>query len=195
MRSGRTSPCPAPPRFIPRSIVCGRRRAERETKFILAEAGEYHLDAAHFQVDVDEFDAALSQARAARDETQARHWYERAVALYQDEYLDNLYYDWLLPERRRLNQAAFAALRALAKLYAQANQFENALALTQRALKLDPLLEELHCDLMRYYAALGNRPAVVRQYQLLTQQLCDELGLVPTPATQEYYAQVMAKAA
>ncbi len=163
------------------------RGPERSQKFIIAEGGEYRLDAAHFQVDVDEFDSALAQARATRDEGDSAGWYERAVALYHGEYLDNLYYDWLLMERRRLNEAAFSAFRALAALRAKAGEYDAAIESAQRALTLDPLLEEAHCDLMRYYAALGHRSDVARQYQMLRQQLESELGLQPSVATQRLY--------
>lgn len=167
------------------------RGSERSAKFILAEAGEYRLDAAHFQADVDEFDSALAQARAARDERDAAIWYERAVSQYDGEYLDNLYYDWLLPERRRLSEAALSALRALAALRAKAGDYDSALTLAQRALSIDPLLEETHCDLMRYCAALGNRSGVVRQYQLLAQRLGDELGLQPSAKTHKLYSRLL----
>lgn len=167
------------------------RGAERGMKFILAEAGEYRLDAAYFQVDVDDFDAAFARARAARDEQAAAQWYARAAAFYRGEYLDNLYYDWLLPERRRLNQTALAAFRFLAARHARACEYEMAIQLAQRALVLDPFLEELHRDIMSCYAALGNRSGIVRQYQALTQQLRDELGLSPSPELQALYARLL----
>lgn len=168
------------------------RTEARVSKFILAEAGEYHLDAAHFHVDIDEFEALIAQARTTRDELEAAGYYDRAISLYNGEYLDNLYYDWLLPERRRLSDTILNALRALAASRATEGNYENAQALLQRAITLDPLLEDLYCNLMRYYAEVGNRSGVARQYQLLSQHLGDELGVPPSATTQDLYAQLMA---
>jgi two-component SAPR family response regulator len=163
------------------------------SKFILAEAGEYHLDAAHFHVDVDEFEALIARARTTRDEREAAGYYDQAISLYNGDYLDNLYYDWLLPERRRLSETTLNALRALAAGRANEGNYEAAQALLQHAITLDPLLEDLYCDLMRYCAEVGNRTGVVRQYQLLSQHLGDELGVPPSATTQDLYAQLMAR--
>jgi LuxR family maltose regulon positive regulatory protein len=154
------------------------------SKFIFANAGEYQLDTARFVIDVDEFESALSQARATRDDEAARCW-EQAVALYNNEYLDNLYYDWVMPERQRLREAYVSALKALAAYQATAGDYETALTLAQRILQVDPLLEDVHCEIMRYHAKLGQRSAVRRQYQLLQDTLKTELNINPLPATQQ----------
>jgi ATP/maltotriose-dependent transcriptional regulator MalT/two-component SAPR family response regulator len=159
---------------------------DQAARFILVEAGEYWLDAARFQVDVDEFDAALAKARAVRLEDAAPE-YERAVHLYDGEYLDNLYYDWVMPERQRLREAHLAALRALAAHRFQTGGHREALDLIQRALKTDPLVEEDHCTAMRLLARLGDRAGVMRQYQQLEQQLREELGAAPLVSTRHLY--------
>ncbi len=154
------------------------------TKFILVQSGEYWLDAARFQVDVDEFDAALAQARHLLPHQPARagHWFERALELYQGDYLVNLYYDWLFPEQRRLRDSYLQALRQLAGLRMSEARHEEALPLLQRSLELDPLQEQVHLDAMRCYAALGNRAAVARQYRALEDVLQQELGVGPDPS-------------
>ncbi len=162
-----------------------------EAKFVVVEGGEYRLDTARFTVDVDDFDTALATIRAARPEDKAVN-YERALALYGGDYLTQLYYDWAAPERQRLRVAYLVTLRALAALRATSGDYEAAITLTQRALQVDPLLEEAHCDLMRHYAALGQRNALMRHYQTLQQLLHDELGVAPLPATQALYATLLA---
>jgi DNA-binding SARP family transcriptional activator len=143
------------------------------------EAGEYHLDAARFSIDVDEFDAALANARAiSNDETVAR-WLEQAIVLYQGEYLGNLYYDWLFPERRRLSQEYLAALRQLADYHFTHERYTRSLDLLHRALRMDNLLEELHCQVMRVYAALGDRAGLMHQYLELSDVLASEMGIEP----------------
>ena len=167
------------------------RSQEPSPRFVLVEAGEYHLDAARFSIDVDEFDAALANARAtSNDETVAR-WLEQAIALYQGEYLGNLYYDWLFPERRRLSQEYLGALRQLADYHFTQERYTRSLDLLHRALRMDNLLEELHCQVMRVYAALGDRAGLMRQYQELNDVLASEMGIEPLPETKKLYERLL----
>ena len=168
------------------------RTEESTPRFILVETGEYWLDTAAFRVDVDEFDAALAKAHAASDQEVSARWYEQAVSFYRGEYLDNLYYDWVLPERRRLTQAYLAALCALADHHFAHDRFTTALELLQRALRMDNLLEDLHCKAMRVHAALGDRAGLVRQYQELEELLFSDLGMEPLPSTKKLYQTLLA---
>jgi two-component SAPR family response regulator len=167
-------------------------RTNRPTpRFILVETGEYWLDTAAFSVDVDEFDAALAKARAASGQEASARWYEQAISLYRGEYLDNLYYDWVFPERRRLTQAYLAALCALADFHFTRERYTNALELLQRALRVDNLSEDLHCQAMRVYAALGDRTGLAHQYQDLQQALFADLGLQPLASTTRLYQRLI----
>jgi ATP/maltotriose-dependent transcriptional regulator MalT len=167
------------------------RGETRTLKFILVETGEYWLDAARFGVDVDEFDLALSTARASEDLRRAEKWYEHAISLYQGPYLDSLYYDWVLPERRRLAQSALGALTALSGLYQGQGRTEEAIPLLHQALQIDPALEDVHCQLMKAYAALRNQAAVVRQYQQLEAILREELDVEPLESTIHLYESLL----
>jgi LuxR family transcriptional regulator, maltose regulon positive regulatory protein len=167
------------------------RSQEPSPRFVLVEAGEYHLDAARFSIDVDEFDAALANARAISNDETAARWLEQAVGLYQGEYLGNLYYDWLFPERRRLSQEYLGALRQLADYHFMRERYTRSLDLLHRALRMDNLLEELHCQVMRVYAALGDRAGLIRQYQELNDVLGSEMGIEPLPATKKLYDRLL----
>jgi LuxR family maltose regulon positive regulatory protein len=165
---------------------------EPAPRFVLVETGEYHLDVARFNIDVDEFDAALANARAtSNDETSAR-WLEQAIGMYQGEYLQNLYYDWLFPERRRLSQDYLGALRQLADYHFTHERFTRSLDLLHRALRMDNLLEDLHCQVMRVYAALGDRAGLMQQYQELKEILAGEMSIEPLPTTKKLYDRLLA---
>ena len=167
------------------------RKSGTSAQFILVEAGEYRLDKTVFRVDVDEFDAHLARAQAAASEQEAAHWYELAVALYHADYLDNLYYEWLFPERNRLTMVYISALRSLADYHFSHARFTNALELLQRALRVDNLNEDVHCQAMRTYVALGNQAGLVHQYQDLQKALFDELGMEPLVSTSKLYQKLI----
>jgi LuxR family transcriptional regulator, maltose regulon positive regulatory protein len=167
------------------------RREAGSSQFILVEAGEYWLDRTAFSVDVDEFEAALAKAQAAGSEDLAARWYEQAVSLYHGEYLDNLYYSWLFPERHRLTQAYITTLRNLAGYHFTHTRYTNAIELLQRALRVDNLNEDVHCQAMRTYVALGDQAGLVHQYQELQRTLKEELGMEPLVSTQKLYQRLV----
>ncbi len=167
------------------------RSASPAQRVILVETGEYWLDTTAFSVDVDEFDSALALARAAKDEETSAYWYKQAIDLYQGEYLDNLYYDWLLPERRRLMADYISALRTVADFHFAHERYTRALELLQRALRVDNLIEDLHCQVMRVYAALGDRAGLMRQYQEVRQVFRQELGIEPLTSTTRLYTNLV----
>ncbi|MFZ2096681.1 MAG: BTAD domain-containing putative transcriptional regulator, partial [Anaerolineales bacterium] len=167
------------------------RLQEPTPRYVLVEAGEYYLDAARFNIDIDEFDSALANARATSDEEMTASWLEHAIDLYQGEYLQNMYYDWLFPERRRLFQEYLGILRLLADYHFTHERYTRALDLLHRALRLDNLLEDLHCQAMRVYAALGDRSGLMRQFQELYDLLAGEMGIEPLPATMKLYQRLL----
>ncbi len=151
------------------------------------------MDTTRFQIDVDAFDALLDAARAA-GETESVQLYTQGIALYQGEYLSNLlYYDWALPERQRLMNGYLVALQRLAALHSSAGNPEEALVLIKRALQVDVLNEESHRDALRYYAAIGDKAGLVRQYQQLQQVYQDDLRVTPSSQTLELYRHLMAE--
>ncbi len=81
-----------------------------------------------------------------------------------------------------------AALERLATALAERQEYAAALPYARRWLTLDPLHEPAHRLLMRLYAATGDRPAAVRQYEQCVQILADELGISPDLETGRLHA-------
>jgi len=159
-------------------------------RLILVEVGEYWLDSARFSIDVDEFNTALAKARSATNDDIAAEWYEHAVSLYQGEYLQNLYYEWVFPERRRLAQAYLNALQELS-IHHLVSSPRKAIEYIEKAIPLDTLNEDLYCLSMRAYAGLGDRSNVARVYAELQKSLQSELNAKPMPETVRLYNEMM----
>jgi len=156
-------------------------------RLILVEVGEYWLDSVRFTIDVDEFNSALAQARAASNASARAEWYERAVALYRGEYLQNLYYEWVFPERRRLTLSYLGALQELASHHLTNQSPKQAVEYIEKAIPLDKLNEDLYCLAMRAYAEVGERGKVARVYAELQSKLLAELNTVPLQETMRLY--------
>jgi two-component SAPR family response regulator len=167
------------------------KTGENSPRLILVEAGDYRIDAARFTVDVDEFDSALAKAHASTDDDASAHYYELAVRLYNGEYLQNFYYDWIFPERRRLTQAYLGSLRALADHHYAHQRYTRAIELLERALRVDNLQEDLQCQVLRVYAALGDRAGLVNQYQEMKRVLAKELDMQPLPGTEALFQRLL----
>jgi len=169
------------------------KTGENSPRPVLVEAGEYRLDAARFSIDVDEFDTALAKARVARNDEIAARFLEQAINLYKGEYLQNLYYDWLFPERRRLVQAYLGALSALAEHHFTHKRYTRSLELFERALRVDNLQEDVHCQALKVYAALGDRAGLLNQYQEMKNIFAKELDMEPLQSTTVLFKSLLEK--
>jgi len=155
-------------------------------KFLVAANGDYHLDVAQFEIDVDHFENLIRQVAKFPTEP-AIPDIEAAIALYHGPYLNNLYYDWVLPERQRLNDLYVQTLRMLAQNYFKAARWQEALAVNRQALTIEPLDEKLHSDAMCCLQKLGDRGGLTKQYTTLCELLRQELKVEPLAETQALY--------
>ena len=134
------------------------------------------------QVDIHKFRALVKRSDVSS--------LQSAVALYQGEFLEGCYADWCLLEREQLADLFRAALEGLLRHHESRGEFADAIAIAKRLAALDPLREEMHRALMRLYAALGDRPAALAQYQACKSVLKRELGIAPMPETESLYLKI-----
>jgi len=130
-------------------------------------------------LDTAQFEALLAAGRLAT-----------ALSLYQRDFLDGFYLDgspafeqWALLERERLRTLTIAAYQQLISQTSAAGQLDSAIASAQHLLKLDPLHEPTHRQLMRLLAQAGQRGAALTQYETCRQLLITELDAPPDEAT------------
>ena len=103
---------------------------------------------------------------------------EHAVALCQDDLLDTWSQDWCVRERDRLQLVHLDLLDRLTEHAVCRGLLRRGLAHGQRLLRLDPAREVTHRQLMRLYAACGDRTGALRQYGRCVQALA--AGVRPT---------------
>ena len=141
--------------------------------------------------DVDEFEASITAGRCAEREerlSEAVDVYDRAVTLYQGDYLeDQPYEEWAVLERERLRLLYLDGSNRLADLRLARGEVDVALALTEGVLRREPCDEVAHRRALRCHAAVGNRAQVVRQYRAYTEVMRDILGLHPSQETAALY--------
>ena len=147
-------------------------------------------------VDVIEFEKTIQDATtvgyrsASTDEIFA---IEQAVGLYNEDFLEGCYHDWVLRERERLHLIYMDALYYLLSFNQYHREYEKAIRWGQQILLVDPLREDVHRDLMRLYTENGQRALAVRQYQHCRKILEAELSIGPMPETQLVYDEILGK--
>src|SRR5690606_14451712 len=85
-------------------------------------------------------------------------------------------------------------LRSVELLEAQ-GAYHVAISQAQQLLTHEPTHELAHQHLMVCYERLGDRRAVIRQYESCRRVLAEELGVDPAPETRALYRRILAAAA
>src|SRR3712207_1851302 len=166
--------------------------------YVLLEEGYYRLCSDVLVItDVDEFDARYEQGRHLAKEGQrgeAAAEYEKAIALYRDDYLvEDLYEDWTMIERERLINAYIDMLGRLAVHYYETGRCRESIRACYRILQKDRCHEESYRLLMRCYVNLGLRGRALRQYRSCERILGQEYGTAPSPQTEALYGSLLAE--
>ncbi|MCC6317414.1 MAG: GAF domain-containing protein [Gemmatimonadaceae bacterium] len=138
------------------------------------------IDLQHFRRGVAAGEAAIRQGR--RDEAMAS--LEGALELYRgDLFADDPYADWCEVERTEARKVFVAASARLADLCCAQGAMDRGIACLHRALRVDPLREDLHQRVIRALIRSGRREDALLQYRLCSQLLRDELGTAPQAET------------
>lgn len=92
---------------------------------------------------------------------------------------------WLAGERERFRLAACSVYLRLMQRAEQDGRVEEAIAYGQKLLSIDPLQEQVHRALMRFYAAQGRYDAALAQYERCRRELSEQIGVRPQPETDD----------
>lgn len=144
-----------------------------------------------YDYDVEYFLQELASAIESEDQIVKIQHYRNALAIYKGPYLAKMDYEWALVQRENLHQKFNEAASNLIKLLIQTEQYQQAITVAQHAIEIDPCSESAHRYAMTAYAALGDRPGVVRQFEKCKKLLLDDLGVTPSAQTENLYQTLM----
>lgn len=145
-------------------------------------------------VDAWEADAALARSvELARlgDVGGAADAAERAATLLRGSLLPGVDGEWADRRRAELERLRCRALRQASSAASSCGRHDDAVSFASEAVAEDDLDEESHRLLMLAFAAAGNRALAIRAYDRCRQTLADELGVLPSSATQSIYEQIL----
>jgi two-component SAPR family response regulator len=139
---------------------------------------------------VEAFEQNLSEAERLKDEApeQAIGHLQKATSLYRGDFLEDLAYsEWAMVRQEELQRTCGDALLLLGRLLLAQNRHAEAAETYRKAISHDELVEEAHRELMRCYAAVGERGRALRHYEDLGESLEKQLGTSPAPETSALY--------
>lgn len=116
---------------------------------------------------------------------------EAGINLYVGDLMEGCSDEWLLFERERMKSICLNGLGLLMRYHTREEDFDKGLAYGDRILRMDPLREEVHREMMRMYFITGQRAMAVRQYELCRAVLQRELDLAPMEETQQLHDRIV----
>jgi DNA-binding SARP family transcriptional activator len=167
-----------------------RELAQVSPKKILVEEGDFlSLDASMVHVDVVELESLIS---AGTPEA-----LDPATRMYDGDFLDGFLIDeerfdqWVIAERDRLHRLALRAHAQLVEQLSRVDAFDEAVAVAQRALRIDPLQESMHRTLMQLYTRSGDLLNALQQYDACAKVLRRELDVEPDAETKSLQQEIV----
>ncbi|MEV6242698.1 BTAD domain-containing putative transcriptional regulator [Lentzea sp. NPDC051838] len=149
------------------------------TDLVVNDDGRYQLNSDLVTVDLWQLQDVLQVPRPA--DRNAHALLTRAVELYHGDLAEDLTASWVEPFRESVRRDVLDALGALIQALSDSEP-ETALALLERARKLDRYNEGIYRDIIRIQARLGQHAAIPRALALLTTTL-EDIGQRPSGDT------------
>jgi len=161
------------------------------------QSSEHFLDTVVYEEQLD----GCSVHRGRRDAhcSECMAMAGQAVNFYRGPFLDGFFLEdsvafeeWLLGHREQLQQQTIAVLQQLADFHERRGEYDLAGQYTRQQIAIEPWREEAHRQLMRVLANQGQRTAALHQYEILREQLWEELAVEPTPESESLQRTVAA---
>ncbi|HEV7765180.1 MAG TPA: response regulator [Thermoanaerobaculia bacterium] len=167
-----------------------RELAQVSPKKILVEEGDFlSLDASMIHVDVVELESLVA---AGTPEA-----LDPATRMYDGDFLDGFLIDeerfdqWVIAERDRLHRLALRAHSQLVEQLSRVDALDEAIAIAQRALRIDPLQEAMHRTLMQLYTRSGDLLNALQQFDACAKILRRELDVEPDAETKALHSEIV----
>lgn len=145
-----------------------------------------------YEYDVQSFLSITDRAKEEKDTDKRIQLLTRALELYKGPYLPDIGDLWVEPDRQRFHELHISNVTTLTRLLMNQGSLEEALSIAKKTLQTDPYDEELHRMVMEIYSLSGNKPAVVKQYQIVTRSLRDQINAPPSDETTDLYQRLIA---
>ncbi|MEX2445920.1 MAG: bacterial transcriptional activator domain-containing protein, partial [Dehalococcoidia bacterium] len=163
---------------------------------VILTSGRYVLQHGVVRSDLDVFDLALRRAASLPD-NEALHYYERALAIYEGDFLEAEPFAWLETYQAEYQRRYLAGARRAGEIAIELGDVERARRFFRAAVERLPTDEEAARGLMRCCAAAGDRNGVRKTYHTLAaalQEALDAPDTAPSAETRALLTELTAEA-
>ena len=161
------------------------------THAVVTKAPGYLLDVAPKQVDVNEFERLVREARSLEPEAAEKKLAE-ALELWRGAPLADFTYEaFAETEIARLEELRLTALEDRIQTHLDSGEAAELVAELESLVKENPLRERPRGQLMLALYRSGRQAEALQVYQDTRRALVDELGIEPTRALQELHASIL----
>lgn len=144
------------------------------------------------QLDIDVFERLCKEGAAAYREEDRFDLLSKAVSLYGGDFLEKLSSEpWVVPILAYHHNLYVQAVMELLPMLEARGRREDAVALCENAVKLEPYHEELHQILIRNLIELGQQKRAATVYEAFSRLLLDDFGTMPGEETRSLYRQAL----
>lgn len=156
---------------------------------ILRKGGSYAWNnEIPLRLDVEEFEQLCREGSAAGDESKALESYLKAVELYTGDFLPKLSSEsWTMPISAYYHRIYLETVEKTLEILVKQERWTDAVALCEKALKIEPYSEALYQNLMRCKLLLGERAAVLTIYEDMSELLFSAFGVMPSDESRAIY--------
>ena len=165
-----------------------------EVPLILSQRNSYSWNSEYECVlDVEEFEKCCARASDTRRTNEQRmEDYKSAANMYKGDFLPKLSDQlWVIPLEAHYHSLFVNAVKEYVNLLFLSERYMDAEEVCAKALKIEPLDENLHTLLILTYAKQGNDSAALSQYEVATDQLYRNLGVQPSEELRDVYIELM----
>lgn len=147
--------------------------------YILTSRGVYYWNSEiPIWFDAEEFEKYCDRAKKAKDTSERITCYEKAVALYQGDFMPKITdKHWVVTLSAYYHSLLLSAIKSLAELYIEGERYEDVVQLCSGGLKHDTVDEGLHCCMIMALIR-QNKPKLAQEcYDQAVKVLYDALGV------------------
>lgn len=178
-------------KFRFKNTIYRLRRALGKESVILDQNVYRFNNKLDYEYDVEIFLRENAQANQVQDPIDKLSHLREAIKFYKGNFLSEIDYNWVLSPREYLRQIYLNILLQVSMIYFDQSNYDLSLDYCQRAINEDNLFEDAYRQAMRNYSAMGNRPAVIHQYQRCVEVLEREINASPSKQTNELYESLL----
>lgn len=159
--------------------------------FILFDQGSYRWNKkCKYWLDADEFEQLCQQAESLKQEnpTDAIELLQKAVLLYKGEYLpEDTYSEWTVIQRHYYNRLYLECVISLGELLNEKNQYDEIITLCEKAIDIDPCVEQIHILYIEALLAQGRKKLAISHYGNVFDTFCRDMGINPSNKMSHLY--------